>query len=227
SRLSGGGDADGEGDDYSGGGGGGGGGGGPRGPPSLASVYKDGLRGAAAASEAEVDATESLTARALGMVITAAAGPLLWALDDAYQRVTKAHLELRQLLPDAEALLGGADSAEEVAREARSRLVSVRQQVVDEEDLLKELESKLGRRRRQAADAEEIRSIDNERLHARARLAALRSAKLAELKALRRSGAYRRFPELLLEHPDPAERAFRSLLLSGVELRDVDEWEDH
>lgn len=53
---------------------------------------------------------------------------------------------------------------------------------MDEEDLLKELESKLGRRRRQAADAEEIRSIDDERLHARARLAALRSAKLAELK---------------------------------------------
>ncbi|CAM9412035.1 unnamed protein product, partial [Ectocarpus sp. 12 AP-2014] len=146
------------------------------------------------------------------------------------QRVTRAHLELRRLLPDAEALLGGAGSAEEVAREARSRLVSVRQQasqVVDEEDLLKELECKLGRRRRQAADAEEIRSIDDERLHARARLAALRSAKLAELKALRRSGAYRRFPELLLEHPDPAERAFRSLLPSGVELRDVDEWEDH
>lgn len=60
-------------------------GGGGRGPPSLASVYEGGLRGAAEASEAEVDTTESLTARALGMVLTAVAGPLLWALDDAYQ----------------------------------------------------------------------------------------------------------------------------------------------
>ncbi len=55
-------------------------------------------------------------------------------------------------------------------------------QVVDEEDLLKELVSKLGRRRRQAADDEEIRSIDDERLHVTARLAALRSAKTAELR---------------------------------------------
>ena len=80
----------------SGGGAGGGGGGegsgedndengGSRGPPSLASVYEDGLRGAAAASEAEVDATESLTARAVRMLTRAVAGPLLWALDDAYQ----------------------------------------------------------------------------------------------------------------------------------------------
>ncbi len=45
--------------------------------------------------------------------------------------------------------------------------------------------------------------------------------------ALRRSGAYQRFPELLLEHPDAAERAFRSLLLSGIAVRDIDEWEEH
>lgn len=45
--------------------------------------------------------------------------------------------------------------------------------------------------------------------------------------ALRRSRAYQRFPELLLEHPDAAEKAFRSLLLSGIAVRDVDEWEEH
>lgn len=55
-------------------------------------------------------------------------------------------------------------------------------QVVDEEDHLEELLSKLRRRRRQAADGEEIASIEDERLHVRARLAALRSSKLAELK---------------------------------------------
>lgn len=55
------------------------------GPPSLASVYEGGLRGAAEASEAEVDTTESLTARAMCMVTRAVTGPLLWALDDAYQ----------------------------------------------------------------------------------------------------------------------------------------------
>eukprot|EP00752_Nemacystus_decipiens_P011118 g9878.t1 len=201
--------------------------GGSRGPPSLASVYGDGLRGAAAASEAEVDTTESLTARAVRMATGAVGGPLLWALDDAYQRLTKADIELRRLLPDAEALLGGADSAEELARAARSRLVTVRQQVEDEEDLLKELASKLGRRRRQGADHDEIRSIDDERLHVSARLAALRSAKLAELKALRRSRACERFPELLLDHPNAAERAFRALLLNGIAVRDPDEWEDH
>lgn len=54
-------------------------------PPSLANVYEKGLGGAATASEAEVDTTESLTAIALRMVVQAAAGPLLWALDDAYQ----------------------------------------------------------------------------------------------------------------------------------------------
>ncbi|CAM9355815.1 unnamed protein product, partial [Scytosiphon promiscuus] len=202
-------------------------GGGVRSPPSLASVYEGGLRGAAEASEAEVDTTESLTARALGMVRTAVAGPLLWALDDAFQRLVKADLDLRRLLPEAEALLGGAGSAEELAREARSRLVTVRQQVVDEQDLLKELVSKLKRRRRQAADPGEIRSIDDERLHVLARVSALRSAKLSELKALRRSGAYQRFPELLLEHPDPAESAFRTLLLGGIDVRDVDEWGEH
>lgn len=59
----------------------------------------------------------------------------------------------------------------------------------DEEDLLKELVSKLGRRRRQGADRDEIRSIDDERLHVTARLAALRSAKLAELKGEAGRGA--------------------------------------
>lgn len=54
-------------------------------PPSLANVYGEGLGGAAWASEVEVDVAESLTARALCMVVGAAAGPLLWALDDAYQ----------------------------------------------------------------------------------------------------------------------------------------------
>lgn len=66
-------------------GGGGGEGTSRGGPPSLANVYEDGLQGAAAASETEVDTTESLTARALGMVTRAVAGPMLWALDDAYQ----------------------------------------------------------------------------------------------------------------------------------------------
>jgi len=61
------------------------GGRGSPGPPSLASVYDGGLRGAAEASEAEVDTTESLTARAVCMVTRAVTGPLLWALDDAYQ----------------------------------------------------------------------------------------------------------------------------------------------
>lgn len=55
------------------------------GPPSLAAVYGDGLGGLATMSEMEVDTTESLTAVALQMVIKAAAGPLLRALDDAYQ----------------------------------------------------------------------------------------------------------------------------------------------
>eukprot|EP00903_Cladosiphon_okamuranus_P007099 g6898.t1 len=201
--------------------------GGPRGPPSLASVYEDGLRGAAEASEAEVDNTESLTARAVRMVTRAIAGPMLWALDDALQRLTRADIELRRLLPDAEVLLGGADSTEELACGSRRRLVSVRQQVEDEEDLLKELVSKLGRRRRQGADQDEVRSIDDERLHVTARLAALRSAKLAELKALRHSRAYQRFPELLLDHPNAPESAFRALLLNGIAVRDPDEWEDH
>ncbi len=66
-------------------GGGDDGGRGAPGPPSLASVYEGGLRGAAEASEAEVDTTESLTARAVCMVTRAVTGPLLWALDDAYQ----------------------------------------------------------------------------------------------------------------------------------------------
>lgn len=53
---------------------------------------------------------------------------------------------------------------------------------MDEEDLLDELLSKLRRRRRQAAGEEEIGFIEDERLQVRARLAALRSVKLAELK---------------------------------------------
>lgn len=31
----------------------------------------------------------------------------------------------------------------------------------------------------------------------------------------------------MLEHPDRAERAFRSLLLCGIAIRDADEWEEH
>lgn len=54
-------------------------------PPSLANVYGEGLGGAAWASEVEVDVAESLTAKALRMAVGAAAGPLLGALDDAYQ----------------------------------------------------------------------------------------------------------------------------------------------
>lgn len=59
-------------------------------------------------------------------------------------------------------------------------------QVIDEEDLLEELLSKLRRRRRQAASDEEIGSIEEERLQVRARLASLRSVKLAELKGEKR-----------------------------------------
>lgn len=54
-------------------------------PLSLATVYGDGLGGLAMTSEMEVDTAESLTAMALQMVTKAAAGPLLRALDDAYQ----------------------------------------------------------------------------------------------------------------------------------------------
>lgn len=54
-------------------------------PRSLANVYRETLGEAAAAAELEVDKAESLTAIAVRMVIGAAAGPLLWALDDAYQ----------------------------------------------------------------------------------------------------------------------------------------------
>lgn len=39
--------------------------------------------------------------------------------------------------------------------------------------------------------------------------------------------AFSRFPELLMEHPDPTESAFRALVLSGVVLRDPDEWGEH
>lgn len=30
-----------------------------------------------------------------------------------------------------------------------------------------------------------------------------------------------------MEHPDSAESAFRALLLDGIAVRDVDEWEEH
>lgn len=53
--------------------------------PSLRSLYEDGLRGAAAASEAEVDATERLVAATQEAVSEAVSGPFLWSLDDAYQ----------------------------------------------------------------------------------------------------------------------------------------------
>lgn len=52
---------------------------------SLATVYAKSLGGAASATEREVDAAERLTATAMRMVAGAAAGPLLRALDDAYQ----------------------------------------------------------------------------------------------------------------------------------------------
>lgn len=60
-----------------------------------------------------------------------AAPPSLIPPSPPLQRLTKADMELRQLLPEAEALLGasGSGSVEELAREARSRLVTVRQQV--------------------------------------------------------------------------------------------------
>lgn len=45
------------------------------------------------------------------------------------QRLIQADLELRQLLPEAEALIGGPGSAKELALEARVRLVKNRQQV--------------------------------------------------------------------------------------------------
>lgn len=54
-------------------------------PPSLEDLYTNGLGGAAAASETNVDATERLTAAALEGVREATSGPFLWALDDAYQ----------------------------------------------------------------------------------------------------------------------------------------------
>lgn len=44
---------------------------------------------------------------------------------------------------------------------------------------------------------------------------------------LRRSRAYRRFPELLSSHPDAAENAFQLLTLSEIALRDLDEWGEH
>lgn len=61
--------------------------------------------------------------------------------------------------------------------------------MINEEDYHEELVSKLRRRRRQAAGSDEISAIDDERLHVRARLAELRSAKLAELKGEKRTHA--------------------------------------
>lgn len=49
----------------------------------------------------------------------------------------------------------------------------------------------------------------------------------SKIEGLRRWSTYQRFPELLLEQPDAAESAFRVLLLSGVAVRDADEWEEH
>lgn len=63
---------------------------------------------------------------------------------------------------------------------------------MDEEDLLDELLSKLRRRRRQAADGEEIGAIEDERLHVRARLAALRSVKIVELTGAAAVGGFQR-----------------------------------
>lgn len=45
--------------------------------------------------------------------------------------------------------------------------------------------------------------------------------------ALRRARAYERFPELLLEHPSRAESAFRGLMLRGIAVRGVHEWQEH
>lgn len=56
------------------------------------------------------------------------------------------------------------------------------EQVGNEEEYLGELSAKLRRRRREAADGEEITRIEREQLQVRARLAAARSSKLAELK---------------------------------------------
>lgn len=53
--------------------------------PPLASVYRDLVGGAASASESLVDTAETLAAVALRMVFEAAEGPLLSAMDDAYQ----------------------------------------------------------------------------------------------------------------------------------------------
>lgn len=58
--------------------------------------------------------------------------PLLYSLSrdspSRAQRLAKADLELRRLVPEAEALLGGVGSAEELAQGARGRLVTTRQQ---------------------------------------------------------------------------------------------------
>lgn len=48
------------------------------------------------------------------------------------QRLTRAAADIRRQLPEAKALLGGRESAEEQAREARGRLVAIRQQVIPE-----------------------------------------------------------------------------------------------
>ena len=52
---------------------------------SLATVYAKGLGDMATLAEAEVETAERLTAIAMRMVVGAVAGPLLRALDDAYQ----------------------------------------------------------------------------------------------------------------------------------------------
>lgn len=54
-------------------------------PPSLADLYGNGLGHAATMSEVEVDTAESRAAIAIRAAVAAAAGPFLWALDDAYQ----------------------------------------------------------------------------------------------------------------------------------------------
>ena len=64
-------------------------------------------------------------------------------------------------------------------------------------------------------------------LNPRLRCAFFSCCRALRVTALRRARAYERFPELLLEHPSRAESPFRGLLLRGIAVRDVDEWQEH
>ncbi|CAN0027278.1 unnamed protein product, partial [Discosporangium mesarthrocarpum] len=222
---------------------------------SLASVYHEVLSLGAEEAEVEAEAAEDLVARALGATLEIVGGKFLGAVDDTYQRLSAAATHLRISLGEVRALAGGTTSssgssssggrsggdedttrsggeeqeargARSLAQERRSRLVALRQQLLDDEDRLEELQSKLRRRRRQAAGGEEIRGIEADQRHVRARLEALKGMKLAELRGIRSSQSYLCFPELLLDHPDPAESAFYPLANLGLVIRDPDEWVD-